>query len=347
MSKSLDTELNDRDKAILRTIVQLYVLRASPVGSKYLSDYLKEDLKISPATIRNVMAKLEECEVITHPHTSAGRIPTDKGYRIYVDNLMEQENLSGKELKELQKNLEGSDAPKVLNHASKILGMLSRYLSIVQIPNLKELKVQKIEVVSLTSTRILVVVALDSNNVHTVTLEADFDIDPDHIGEITSYINEKVSGKPLSFLRNNFSELIEDFDKKDMPLVRLFVDSVDKIFEGQSSQGRILISGAKNLIHHPEFENPENIRSVIEIIEDEDIIIHLLEKTEDITEKDIHVMIGQEMEHEALNDYSLITSAYKLGAAGGAIGLIGPKRMNYSRMISLVQHVSETLSANY
>lgn len=331
--------LSEREKQILQTIIHLYLLNAVPVGSRSLSKYLQRDLKLSPATIRNVMADLEERQLITHPHTSAGRVPTDKGYRIYVDSMMSIEELSENELKDITLQFTDNRAESVLKHASKLLGMISKYLSIIEIPNLADLTLEKIEIISLYGNRILVVVALNSNIIRTVTLETDFEIDLKIIQEINSYINERTSGKKLSYLRLNFSGIMEDYAGKEAPLIRLFIDSVDKLFETSKNTDRIHISGTHNLLTYPEFEDLGRVRGVVELIENEDIIIHLLDSKE-FNKEGIKVMIGRELDNELLEDYSLIVSNYEVGSASGAIGLIGPKRMNYSKMVSLVKHFS-------
>jgi heat-inducible transcriptional repressor len=336
-------ELNDREKAILRTIIQLYILKASPIGSNLLSKYIENELKLSSATIRNIMSELESLELISHPHTSAGRIPTDKGYRFYVDSLMNYEKLSETEIRTVEESLKGPVSPVVLRDASKILGMLSKYLSIVEIPNLKEFIVEKIELISLSSSRLLVIIALDSKDVKMVTLEAEFEIEQINLTDINTYINEKVSGRRLRFIKENFKELISDSGYKDMPLIRLFVESVDKIFQYRPQDEKLFIAGAQNLLQHPEFENVDKVKSIVEIIENEDIIIHLLDSYEGAN-AGINILIGSEINNETMADYSLIVSSYQIGSGKGSIGLIGPKRMNYSKMISLLQHVSNVLS---
>lgn len=344
MGAGLDMELNEREKSILQSIVQLYILKASPIGSRNLAKYLQGQLNLSPATIRNTMADLEEMELISHPHTSAGRIPTDKGYRIYVDYLMKMEDLTVNEMNTVRENLLSGSSANVFKDASKILGLLSHYLSIVAIPDIRDLVVLKIDLIELSSSKILVVIALDSNNVKTVTLEADFEINYLYLPEICTYINEKVSGRPLKFIRDNFLDLISDFHHRDNILIRLFVDSVDKIFRYSSSEDKLFIAGTQNLLQHPEFGDLEKVKTVIEIIENEDVIIHLLDNPEKNVERGIRVFIGSEMQSDLLDDYSLVISTYRIGSADGSIGLIGPKRMNYSKMMSLVSHVSQILS---
>ncbi len=343
VSKEIKNPLNARQREVLRAIVYLYILNASPVGSRTLSKFLSSTLHLSAATIRNVMADLEEFEYINHPHTSAGRIPTDKGYRFYVDNISELAELTDQEVRAVKNSLSSGTSDKVLKDASKVLGLLSKYLGVVQIPHLLDLIVHRIELISVSSNRLLVVIALDSNIVRTVTLEAGFEFDRKYIKEISSYINEKVSGKRLRYLRENFEELIGDFDNKDTPLVRLFVDSLDKIFHYQGNQDRILTAGTQNLLEYPEFEDLGRVKGVIELIENEDIIIHLLEK-HDESKGGIKVLIGKELETNLLDDYSIVMTNYRIGSAQGTIGLIGPKRMNYPKMISIVANVSQMLS---
>jgi heat-inducible transcriptional repressor len=332
-------DLNEREKEILTKIIQLYILKASPVGSRTLSKYIQEEL--SSATIRNVMSDLEEMEFISHPHTSAGRIPTDKGYRFYVDTLEKIEALSQNELRAIEKNLCNKET--VFEDASKILGILSSYLSIVSIPKFIDLKVIRLELITISTNRILVVIALDSNFVKTITLEAGFDIEDKQLDDISLYINEKVSGKPLKFIKENFKELMSDFAYKDTPIIRLFFDSIDQIFNIRKTKENIHIAGTHNLLEYPEFDKPERIKGVIEMLENEEIIIHLLDKFDE-SKTGIRVLIGKEMEDVQLEDYSFIVSSYKFGNADGSIGIIGPKRMPYSKMMSLVKNVSDYLT---
>ena len=342
-----ERQLNEREKAILRTIVHLFILNPAPVGSRMLSKYLESELNLSAATIRNIMSDLEEMQLIRHPHTSAGRVPTDKGYRLYVDSLMDVENLSEKEVKAVESTFIESQSDEILKNASKVLGLLSKCLGIVEIPHLQELVVHKIELVSLYSNRFLAVIALESNIVRTVTIEAEFELDTKFLENITNYINQRITGRKLSFIRENFNQLISDYNPTDSPLIRLFIDSVDKLFSSQYLSERILVAGTPKLLSYPEFESSEQVRTVIELVEKEDVIVHILEQQEDF--EGIQVLIGKEInlpppEGNLLDDYSFVLSKYQIGSVLGSIGLIGPKRMNYSRMFTLVNYVSGMIS---
>ncbi len=339
-------ELSEREQSILQRIIQLYILKAVPVGSQALSKYIEDDMKLSSATLRNIMSDLEELEFISHPHTSAGRVPTDKGYRFYVDSLKTYEinMLSSNQLDELKNKLSKDSTETTLKDASKLLGYLSHYLGIVRLPYLQDFIIHKIEIVPLSANRILVVIAFDSNIVRTVTLEANIEIDTKNIQEIIAYINEKTANRTLTYLRDNFAQIVKNFEDKDAPLLRLFIDSLDKLFYTASQSGTLHLAGTQNLISQPEFEDKNRMRSVIELVENEDIIIHLLDKIEEPV--GVKVLIGGEINNDILDDYSLVLSSYSIGSAQGTIGLVGPRRMNYPKMISIVHTVSRLLSSN-
>ena len=339
-----DRELNDREKSVLRSIVQSYILTASPVGSRFLSKS-SEEFTLSPATIRNVMSDLEEMEFISHPHTSAGRVPTDKGYRMYVDSLMELEFLSENEQHVVSGQLLTSPQEQALKDASKILGSLSHYLAIVELPNLTDITVRRIQIVPLTSQRLLVVVELDSNLVRTVTLETELSYSPDLLEQTAEFINSRISGKTIRYIRDHFIGMItEGGGFHHGSLLRLFIESVDTLFKPEgSSVEKIHVAGAQNLLNYPEFDNPEQFKGVIELVESEDVIIHLLDRPEQV-DQGITIRIGSELGEEKLNNYSMVLGSYTIEGANGSIGLIGPKRMNYSKMVSLVNYVGSILS---
>jgi heat-inducible transcriptional repressor len=335
--------LTEREQTILSAVIQLYILNASPVGSRNLSKHLEKELKLSPATIRNVMADLEELDYISHPHTSAGRAPTDKGYRFYVNKLMGVMADNESNIISFDQEFDPNDGESMLKEAGKALGMLAKCLSVVRLPYLSDLVVRRADMIRLSSDRILVIVEMDSNVVRTMALEINFDVSDKHISRIADYINEKISGKKLSFLLQNFLNIADEFPSDNAPLLRLFVDSVFKLFKKEQSGEKLHLAGAQNLISQPEFDDIDKVRGVVELIENEDFIVHILDKADNI-ESNVKVLIGAEMDSQMLEDYSLVSSTYQFSGASGSIGLIGPKRMNYSKIINLVQSMSQTLS---
>jgi heat-inducible transcriptional repressor len=342
-----DRNLSARERAILRSIVQTYILTAAPVGSRLLSRIFDAGQKLSPATIRNVMADLEDMEFISHPHTSAGRVPTDKGYRLYVDTLMDTESLSENERAAVNQNLLSVPQELALRDASRLLGSLSHYLAIVELPSMADIIIHRLQLVPLSSQRLLVVAELESKLVRTVTLETNMEYDPARLEQMATYINSRISGRSIRYIRENFPHILNTGDSHfaHNDLFRLFVESVDSLFQPyQPGEEKLHIAGARNLVHHPEFENPEHMRGIIELVENEDVIIHLLDRSEPQDPGSIRIMIGHELGEEKLQNYSLVLGSYSLNGGTGSIGLIGPKRMNYSRMVSLVEYVAGVLS---
>jgi heat-inducible transcriptional repressor len=336
--------LKDREKAILRFVIHQFILTANPVGSRNVSK--KYDLGLSPASIRNVMADLEELGYLNHPHTSAGRVPTDKGYRVYVDSLMDPPRLEEKVKQIIDANLgsAASETEDLLKITSSILSELTNQLAMVTYPKFEQAVLEKIQIVQLSSTRILVVVSVQSGLIKTITLEIDAEVKEEQIVIVQQLLNERLSGLRFSEIRNTIEERIKDFNSEVYrPIIRVFLDSVDKIFTDLSSE-KAIISGTKNILHQPEFEDSQNFQSIIELVENRDIIIHILDKNKSILLNDLTITIGEENRDEKLSDYSMITKEYKIGDMTGTLGIMGPKRMDYSKIVAAVVYVAQQLT---
>ncbi len=338
------TELNDREKSILRSIVHQFILTAAPVGSRNIVK--KFDLGFSPATVRNIMSNLEESGYINHPHTSAGRIPTDKGYRFYVDSLMDIKSPDEAEREIINSSLEidKKEPDEILNLTTGLLSRITKQIACVTYPRLDSGILEKLQLVSLSSTRILVVISIKSGLVKTITLELNSEIKPSLIEDVQNLLNERLAGLTFSQIRLTFGERFRDVIDDHKAIIRLFVDSVDKIFKDFKQNDRLLITGAKNVIKQPEFEDPERFQSIIELIEDKDIIIHILEKSGEMVSDQVFISIGSENEDQKLKDYSFISKEYSLGETSGTLGIIGPKRMEYPRVVAIVDYVAKMLS---
>ncbi len=337
-------ELNEREEFILRAIVQSYVLSASPIGSNTLLKQIETDMKVSSATIRHVMAKLEDMGYVTHPHTSAGRIPTDKGYRTYVDSLMSIDLLSAIEKQTLQQNILQANTDTLHRDASRILGILSQLLGVVQIPTVNDLIIRGIQLVPLSSIRLLVVLSFDSDVVRTLTMETDTVVELSELDALTRIINERISGKSLRRVREHFPAMMSEHTGH--PVIRLFIDSMDRLLF--DSTERLHLAGAQNLVQQPEFDSADRLRGVVELIENEDVIVHLLERSNlEHEQSGVQVKIGAETQADLLRDFSFVSAQYRIGAATYSVGLIGPKRMNYSKLISLVGSVASLMTQVY
>ncbi len=337
-------ELTDREKIILRSIIQQFILTASPVGSRFITK--KYDVGISPATVRNIMADLEESGYINHPHTSAGRIPTDKGYRFYVDSLMEIQKVRSSEKGIINKGLdvESSETEEILRITSFILSNITKQLACVTYPRLDSGILAKLQIVTLSSSRLLIVISIKGGLVKTITLEIDSQVEPSLLESIQDLLNERLCGLNFKEIRSTFKERFRDVNENQKPVIRLFVESVDKIFKEASTGNNLYVTGAGNIIKQPEFEDPEKFPGIIELIENKDIIIHILDKGNNSAIDQVFISIGSENEDRKLDEYSFVSKEYKFGDTFGTLGIIGPKRMEYSKVVAIVDYMTKMLS---
>ncbi len=335
-------KLTDREQSILHHVVYNYIQTAVPVGSRYISKHFEHNL--SAASIRNVMADLEDSGLLSHPHTSAGRVPTDLGYRFYIDYLMEMQQLGDDEKLRIHQQLEqANDTEELLRETSKVLGKISRQLSVVTSPHLSSGIFEKIELIPIASSKLLVVLSIRSGIVRTIMLEVGVEIRRDHLDHVGHLINERLSGLTLREIRDSFVDRVRDVQDEKTGLIRLFIESVDQLFTDSKDREKVHIGGTKNIIEQPEFIDPKNFRSVIEMIENEDIIVHLLEKHDEL-QKGFVVTIGTENKDESTKEYSFITSTYDVAGVTGRIGIIGPTRMDYGKVIPLVDFVAQAIA---
>jgi heat-inducible transcriptional repressor len=337
------SELTDREKTILRYIIEDFIQTANPVGSRYISK--KSNVNLSPATIRNVMSDLEDLSFITHPHTSGGRVPTDKGYRMFVNELMQVEQIGKSEKKRLKKQIDDAEllGEEIFKETSKILGKLTKEISIVSQPYFSKGIMEKLELISLSSTKILVVVSIQSGLVRTILFDIDSHISRDKLDKISRFLNEKLSGLTLKQLRNTYKDRIGELQNEDTGIVKVFIDSIDKIFQDEKEGMTLYIGGTVEILSQPEFGKPEDYRSLIELTENKSIVFHVLNNPPEAGEMGVSISIGGENKDDKLRNYSIVSTSYSVGDVNGKIAVIGPKRMNYSKMISLLNYTSEII----
>jgi heat-inducible transcriptional repressor len=293
------------------------------------------------------MSDLEDSGFLNHPHTSAGRVPTDKGYRFYVDSLMDPPVLDINEKDLIVQGLESikGDTDALLKLTSVLLSNLTNQLALVTYPKFEQAILQKIQIVELSTTRILVVVSVESGLVKTITLELNVNIKSENIKSVERFLNERLSGLKFAEIRTTIAERIKDFNKEECkPVIRVFLESVDQIFADNKLEDKSFIAGTKNILHHPEFEDHQHLQGVIELIEDKDIIIHLMDSKRTGNFDNVAITIGSENEHTKFSEYSFVTKEYKVGEATGTLGIIGPKRMEYSKIVAAVVYIGQLLS---
>ncbi len=329
--------LNERKKKILRAVVYNYITTAIPVGSRTVAK--KYRLHLSPATIRNCMADLEESGYLTHPHTSAGRIPTDKGYRFYVNSLMERADLSLEEKIRIKKEYSHriNRIDQIMEETSQVLSLLSHYTGLVLAPNLEKSIFHHLELVSLENGRILSILITGSGLVKNKIIETEKILPKERLGEILNLINDRLSNLPLKRIKEFISDQlkIETSARKIWELMnQIFTwDGVEELYLG----GRI------NILEHPEFKDLARSKSIFQALEEKRLLAEVLSKT--ASSEGVRVLIGKETRCRKIRDLSLVTSTYRInGRPVGVLGIIGPRRMEYSKVVSLVDFMAKMVS---
>ena len=342
-STNLGRSLTDRESMILGLVVRSFIETAGPIGSKFLAN--KYSVGLSSASIRNTMSELEELGYLGHPHTSAGRVPTDLGYRKFVDNLMDPPKLSKEEKKLLKDQLrQVSLEPHVLlRECSRLLGQLSNLLGVVLSPRLSSGVLERLEIVPLSSSRVMFVISLRGKLVKTVVLEVTSQLTRDDLDFVVHMLNERLAGLTLEEIRKTYALRMKDVTEEPTGIVKLVLVSSQSFFS-EPAEGRLSLAGTQNIMVQPEFySEPSELKRLIEMLEDANFIVHLMEE-ESIQPGRVSVRIGSENSEDKVDKYSIVTASYKIGDIVGTVGIMGPKRMDYTRVVALVEGTAALLS---
>jgi heat-inducible transcriptional repressor len=333
--------LTEREKAILQSLIDCYIAMATPVGSRVIANKYK--LGISPATIRNTMQDLEEMGLISHPHTSAGRVPTDKGYRVYVDTLLEPEELTYSEEKQIKSEMRVDYAAveDLLEQTSRVLANVSNQLGITIAPRFDQGILTRINLIPVAEKKILVVLAVKHGLVKSVLLEAESNVKTEALNKTTNILNERLCGLTLGEIKNSMEQRLKDDSTADPKLIKLFLDSSENLLNFPETE-QLHLGGTTNIVDQPEFKDREKLKSLIELIEEKRLLAELVSAKG--IKNGITITIGKEIDRGEMQSCSLVTSSYKAGKVSGTIGIIGPTRMRYAKLISLVDYTAKLLS---
>ncbi len=328
--------LDDRKLEVLRAIVEDYVSSNEPVGSKALVE--RHQLGVSPATIRNDMAALEDEGYIVQPHTSAGRVPTDKGYRLFVDRLSSVKPLSAAERRAIQSFLAGAvDLDDVVRRTVRLLAQLTHQVAVVQYPSLSRSSVRHVELVPLAGNRLLLVLITDTGRVEQRQVELPTVAGEDVVADLRSALNSRMAGRPLLDASCAIAELPESAPSELRPVLRPLVAAVLETLVERPEE-RVALAGTANLTRSA-LDFPFTIRPVLEALEEQVVLIRLLAETADPAT--IHVRIGEENPHEALRSTSVVSVGYGTGGqALAGLGVLGPRRMDYAGTMGAVDAVA-------
>ena len=344
--------MSKRKKGILKAIVNEYILTAEPVGSRTLAR--KYNFGVSPATIRNEMSDLEMENYLEQPHKSAGRVPTDKGYRFYVDSLISFKELSESKTKLIERKYRAkkNEVKKLVQQTSVMLSELTKYTSLVLSPQLKRSVFEHLELISLASNKVLLILVTDTGLIKDKIIEFPANLSHEELENISWFLNERLHGLPLDKIDNQLllrlnRELVARFDFVSDKLKILS----EEVFSNESvPEEDIYLGGTTYILDQPEFNDIKKVKNLLKLLEQEQQLHNIL-KSIDNNESNISdnsqisVAIGSELPHEAIDNCSVVIATYHLnGRPIGKIGVLGPTRMKYDEVISSVKFMSDFLS---
>jgi heat-inducible transcriptional repressor len=335
-------DLDPREREILRSVILAHTSSGEPVGSKTLSR--ERGLDLSPATIRNIMSDLAEKGFLTQPHTSAGRIPTDRGYRMYVDQLMEPARMAPGQVQAIDEALLRSrgEIPELLGEASRQLSRFSKHVGVVLAPEMRRIVVEHLEFVRLEKQRVVAILVDRAGVVHNRILDVDDPLEQEELDRIGRQLSEQYSGFTLPKMREavlrRMSEETAQCDRLVAASLELGRRAVDL-----EAAGDVFVEGASNLLASPEFANLQRMRLLFRTLEEKSRLVELLNRI--LEGEGVQVVIGRENQLSDLADLSVVASTYGAGdRVMGTVGIVGPTRMEYARAVALVEHLARVLT---
>ncbi len=334
-------ELDERKLKILKAIISNYLETGEPVGSRTISKYT--DLNLSSATIRNEMADLEELGLIMQPHTSAGRIPTDKGYRLYVDQMMSEKDTEMKEMKtQLLERVDKMET--MLKQVAKVLAYNTNYATLVTAPQYQNSKLKFIQLSQVDDSQLLAVIVVDGNVIKNKLMQVERMLANDELLKLNVLLNTFLQGASLQDINLEMIHTIKNQAGE-------FADIMENIFQGiaeaihEADEVEIYTSGTTNMLKYPELGNVEQTTKLLEALEERQGLNELIDESLNNSDATgIQVYIGEEAPVSNMKDCSIVTATYELDGGGkGTIGIIGPKRMDYKKVVSTLKNLTDEL----
>ena len=334
-------DLDERNRRVLQAVIDSYIASGAPIGSTVLVK--RFDFGLSSATLRNIMAELEEMGYLTHPHTSAGRIPTDRGYRYYIDSLISIENDTEDIEDHLRQAppLHSDDLQELMEEASRFLATLSRCAGVVVAPSEAEGKYKHIEFVRLRGRQVLIIFVTSTGMVQNKLIELDEGIHQQELNYFSSYLDEELELRTLPEIRQRLIKKLQEQKRVFMQLMEETYRASQEVQERDTE--KVYIGGASQVLESPEFANVEKMRALFKAFEDKYKLLKLLDRS--VAAEGIKVFIGSENPFFEMQGCSLVVSSYKAGTnVVGTLGVIGPTRMQYKQVIHVVDYTAKLLS---
>ncbi len=339
------TVLNERAQHLLRALIDNYIREGSPVGSRTLAR--DASLSLSPATIRNVMADLEDLGLIHSPHTSAGRVPTAKGFRIFVDSLLQVEDIAQEQADLLKQELDtddGLDSSTLLKKASDLLSDVTQMAGIVTLPQHDQVLLRHVEFLPLSGNRVLAILVTNDEEVHNRIIHAQKEYSPAELAQAGNYLNEAFVGKDIEAVREQLlSDMKHDRQRIDSMML-MAIEMANKVFEPSGEKSDFVLAGQTNLMGLADMGDMDRMRQLFEAFNAKHDILHLLD--ESLSAEGVKIFIGEESGYQPLEGCSVVASPYEVsGRIVGVLGVIGPTRMAYDRVIPVVDMTARLLGA--
>lgn len=334
--------LDERRKEVLRSLIQLHIETGEPVGSESLSRALHRAL--SPASLRNLMADLEALGYLDHPHTSAGRVPTDEGYRVYVDSLMGRRSLAPGDAAAIASELRSDGSlDNVMEKASHLLSRLSRHVGFVLAPDMAQTSFRHLDLVPLSHPRVLVVMVSSSGIVTNKVIEVEERLRPEELQACANYLNSEYAGMSLSSIRARLLDLMTQEKALYDTLLQKVAALGEQAFAPETASPSVYLDGASNILAHPEFEDMQRMRALFRTFEEKGRLVKILNAC--LSGDGIRILIGHENPDPGLRDLALVTASLPVegGAAGLGLGVLGSTRMEYTHVVALVDHVARAI----
>ena len=333
-------QLDERKYLILQAIIDDYIMTAMPVGSRTISR--KSGVGCSPATIRNEMSDLEELGYLAQPHTSAGRVPSNKAYRLYVDHLVKAVKLTTDERERMHEHLmdKSKRVEGVIRAAADVLSDATKYTSVIVAPKLGTLRIRHVQLVPVAERTALMIIVTNAGIVKDAVIRVPDELDADDLYSISRVLTRNLADKPLEAVRQAFAEMLRDAADNR----RLLGEALQVIEQKLDSedQADVIIGGSANLLGYPEYADVNKARNFLAVLESKDTIRKVLKRDGSM---EISIRIGPENQVPELNDCSIVSASYRVGDhSNGTLGIIGPTRMNYNRVISVLDFMGRALS---
>lgn len=333
--------MDERSRSLLKTLVEHYIADGQPVGSRALSKF--SGLDLSPATIRNVMADLEEAGFVASPHTSAGRIPTARGYRLFVDSLLTMQPLEARQRGEMEEALQGLPASQLIANASQLLSSLTHFAGVVVAPRRAASRIRQIEFLSLSEKRILLIIVTVDGDVQNRIVNTERDYSASELVSAANYLNQNFSGLDFDQIRQKLAQEIQQLRDDIKPLMSLALEAGDEALSAGNQP--YVISGERNLLDVEDLSsNMKRLRELFDLFEQRSSMVRLLEVSN--RAEGVQIFIGGESGLAPLDECSVIAAPYSVdGRVVGSVGVIGPTRMAYERVIPIVDITARLLSS--